>query len=335
MNSTVTPSMARGVCVTPRLPPFVFDDAGVQGAWFGGDVGRTAAWNALSIVAGAGEQGIMDAGRWLVEHIDDPVVADETRRFVQQEAFHSTVHARLNRALASHGLPTDAVRDLVVSLMEEAERLGGRSTFLGAMLAGEQIIGEIGHALLERPDTFEGAPDNVRALWQWHFFEEVEHQAALHDGWTHVFGANKVARDRRVLGAAYALVLLIASWPVASWALVPAADRARRSRPSTWASAYRQMFGSGGLVRGAARNLTSLVRVDFHPFDMHDPVPMLDRLRDDLVDPGWERPMRAVPPGAPVERPPLAPVGLWDLVGLARFAAFAVRRSLLFMWTVK
>lgn len=335
MNATITPSMARGVHVTPRLPPFVFDDPGVQGAWFGGDVGRTAAWNALSIVAGVGEQGIMDAGRWLVEHIDDPVVADETRRFVQQEAFHSTVHARLNRALASCGLPTDQVRDLVVSLMEECERLGGRATFLGAMLAGEQVIGEIGHALLDRPDTFEGAPESVRALWQWHFFEEVEHQAALHDGWTHVFGANKVARDRRVLGAAYALVLLIAAWPAASWAMVPAADRARRSRPSTWGSAYRQMFGSGGLVRGAARNLTALVRVDFHPFDMHDPVPTLDRLRADLVDTAWERPMRALPPGLAAGTPPLAPVGLRDVVGLLRFAVFATRRSVAFAWSVR
>lgn len=332
MNVTVTPSMARGVFVTPRLPPFSFEDAGVRGAWFGGDVGRTATWNALSLLAGVAEHGFMDAGRWLVDHIDDPVVADETRRFVQQEAFHGTVHARFNRVLAAQGLPTDGVRDLVLSLLAEVERVGGRATYLGAMLAGEQVIGEIGHALLDRPDTFDGAPDSVRALWEWHFFEEVEHQAALHDGWTYVYGADRVARDRRVLGAAYVLVMLAVAWPVAAWALVPATERARRSRPATWASAWRQLFGRDGLARGALRNLTALARIDFHPFDMHDPVPTLDRCRDALVSPAWERPMPAQAQRVPLDRPPLAAIGLADLVGLARFAGVVVRQSLAFAW---
>jgi hypothetical protein len=119
-----TPSEARGVRVTPRLPDLRFDPTIDATHWFDGDAGRTAAWNALSVIASEGELGFIDAGRWLVARIDDQAIADETRRFIQQEAFHGTVHSRLNRALAASGLPVDAVRDFTRDLIAAVDKLG-------------------------------------------------------------------------------------------------------------------------------------------------------------------------------------------------------------------
>lgn len=329
MNLKSTPSVARGVVVTPRLPDFVFDAATTPDAWFGGDPGLTATWSALSVIAGCAELRFIEAGRWLVERIDDPALAEETRNFAQQEAFHGAVHARFNRVLGEQGRPVEAIAQLMRGLLDDVERCGGRSTFLAAMLAAEQVIGEMGHAVLAQPQVFDDLPPNVAALWLWHCFEEVEHAAALHDGFSAVFGQSRAERDLRVLGAAYILVLLLAAWPAAAWACVP--DLAARSRPTTWRSTYAQLFGPTGLMRGAVRNLAQLRRVDFHPFDMHDPAATLHAARD-LVDPAWERPTRKAAVAEPrAPRPDVQPLGLRDVVGLARFAASATRRAVTFV----
>lgn len=332
MNAKATPSVSRGVVVTPRLPDFGFDAATTPEAWFAGDPGLTATWSALSVIAGLAEVRFIEAGRWLVERIDDPALAEETRNFAQQEAFHGAVHARFNRVLAEQGRPVEAIAELMRGLLDDVERCGGRSTFLAAMLAAEQVIGEMGHAVLARPQVFDDLPPHVAALWLWHCFEEVEHAAALHDGFSAVFGQSREERDLRVLGAAYILVLLLAAWPAAAWACVP--DLAARSRPTTWRSTYAQLFGPAGLMRGAARNLAQLRRVDFHPFDMHDPVATLQAARH-LVDPAWERPTRKAPVAEPrAPRPEVKPLGLRDVVGLARFAASATRRAVTFVRAV-
>lgn len=328
MNPVATPSAARGVHVTPRLPDFAFDPGLDVTGWFADDLGRTAAWNALSVIASEGEAGFIDAGRWLVERMRDPAIADETRRFIQQEAFHGTVHARLNRRLQNAGLPVPEVRALVSDLLRGIETHGGRSAFLAAMLAGEQIVGEIGHAALDRSSTFDSVPEPVAALWRWHFYEEVEHQAALHDGWTHVHGVSRAARDLRVLGAAYIAVLLVAAWPAAAWAM---ARGGRRARVGAWSGVATQLLGRDGLMRGAARNLVALTRVDFHPFDQHDPAPVLAQWRDRAVSAAWERPVRERDADPPVGAPVVAPLRAGDLAGLARFAVFATRRTAVFL----
>lgn len=331
MSATVTPSMAHGVHVTPRLPDFAFDDRNVPENWFADDPGITAAWNALSVIAGVGEKLFVEAGRWLVERIDDPVVAGETLRFMQQEAFHAAVHARLNRVLAQRGLPVDAVRRLVEEMLREIEQRGGHSTLMAMGLAGEQAIGEIGHAVLAAPESMDGVAPGPRELFMWHWFEEVEHQASLHDGWTWLHGRSAEARARRVLGAVYALLVFGLGWPAATWAMLPPAARRRRFQLSTWRPLLRQMFGEKGLLRGGARNLRHLVRIDFHPFDMHDPKPTLDRHRATVVRPEWEMAAKTPKQAAHAQKIAVEPLRARDVWRAAGFGAWLLRRTARFL----
>ena len=72
-------------------------------------------------LAGAGEAGFIDAGRELAAGIEDEAVAEELRAFVQQEAFHATVHGRLNRLLDERGLPARAIKELADELIPGIE----------------------------------------------------------------------------------------------------------------------------------------------------------------------------------------------------------------------
>jgi len=328
-RAAVTPSMARGIRVTPRLPEFVFDDTNLPEQWFADDVGITAAWNGLGVFANVAETLFVAAGRKLLARIDDPAVADETARFMQQEAIHSAMHARMNRCLAARGLPVEAARGFMQSLVDEAERRGGSAVFMALGLAGEQAIGELAHAVLSEDAPMADAAEAPRALFLWHFYEEVEHQAALHDGWEHVYGRGPDARAMRVLGAAYAVTAIAVSMPALAWAMVPASRRGERWRGATWGPALRQLLGDRGLLRGAARNLRALPRLGFHPFDMHDPVSMLQRAKG-FVQGIPEAPTKAPRAGnAPTGEAPA--VGPRDVARCVGFVGWSVVRAARFM----
>ena len=55
ISNTITPSMERGIKITPRAPDFKFDKNSIPKLWFFGDTGITTAWNALSIMVGGAE----------------------------------------------------------------------------------------------------------------------------------------------------------------------------------------------------------------------------------------------------------------------------------------
>ena len=69
----------------------------------------------------------IEAGRWLVERIDDPALAEETRNFAQQEAFHGAVHARFNRVLGEQRRPVEAIAELMRGVLDDVERCCGGS----------------------------------------------------------------------------------------------------------------------------------------------------------------------------------------------------------------
>lgn len=335
---TITPSMRVGIHLTPRMPPFQFDSDSLPERWFDGDLAITAAWNALSVIAASGEAQFMSSGRWLLDRIDDPVVAAETRAFVQQEASHSAVHRRFNRCLEERGLPVAALDALAADLFNGMETYGGRSLQVAATLAGEQLIGEMGHAVLERPASMDGAAEGPRALWMWHWYEEVEHQAALHDGWVHVHGQSRDARALRVLGAVYVALVVACVWPAGTWAMLRSTSKAAdgESRPWRLAPLLRQLFGQEGLLKPAAKNLIALTRVDFHPFQVHDPVPTLDRWRGRVTDASWERKAPAAGQhGAKRHEVAAARVGSRDVLQFLRFALFSVGRTSAFVRQVR
>lgn len=326
MHAITTPPVRPQITPTPRLPPFRFDEADVPEQWFAGDVGTTASWNALGVMAGTMELQFIEAGRWLLDRITDPEIAELTRRFIRQESYHSTVHARFDRVLARRGLPVAPVRERLLQLNADIKRRAGQRVWLAMALAGEQIIGEMGHAGLAHPDTMDGAAELPRALWMWHMFEEVEHQSALHDGWVAVFGDDRPARDLRVLGAAYAVLMVGVLWPLLALAMVPRAHRRRRFDPRLWARHLRQLLGRRGLFRGVASNLWAVARVGFHPTDNHDPQPTLDAWRAEVTDESWARPFKGSArhgrlAGQPVRRG----VSLRDLGNLALFAVDLAR----------
>ena len=277
----------RGPTPRPRVPDLHFDAEDVPEAWFDDDPARTASWNALSVIVCVAERTFVDIGGWLVDHIQDDDIAQQTTLFMQQEAIHSAMHGRMNRWLTTRGLPTAEVDAFAQEAVERVRTLGGPSLFTATGLAGEQVIGELAHAILERPSAMDGLPPKLRSLFLWHWYEEVEHQASLHEGWVEVHGDDANARHLRVLGSVYFLLFITVVWPSATWAF--SNPRQRRS-VKHWRRVFGQMLGDDGLLHGVASNLRNMARVGYHPSDNHDPYPTQEKHHDSLIDDRWEIP---------------------------------------------
>ena len=324
----VSASPRPGPIPTPRIPDLRFDVEDVPEQWFDGDPARTASWNALCVVVAVAERSFVDIGRWLVERIEDDDIAARTTLFMQQEAVHSAMHGRMNRVLKQQGLPTDAVEAFAKAAVERVRAQGGASSFMSAGLAGEQVIGELAHAVLGNPSAMDGLPPKLRALFFWHWYEEVEHQASLHEGWVAVHGADANARGLRLLGVAYFLIFIGFSWPVATWAM--SSPKLRRS-PKHWRAVLGQMFVEPGLMRGVPKNLRSLARVDYHPSDSHDPYPTLRAYEDSAVRAQWEVPPKLISKTRRTSTEPVPEHRARSWLGPARYAVWMARHCGRFM----
>lgn len=317
LSSAATPSLALGIQPVPRLPPLQFDDATVPEHWFGGDPARTACWSAFSLLAETAEAQFMSTGRWLVDRVEHPDAAEELTRFMRQEASHSAVHRRLNGLLADRGLPIAAARASCDRLVDWLREESGEHGIAAMSIAGEQAIGEMGHATLDHPEHFEDAAGPVRDLFLWHWYEEVEHQAALYDGWQAVVATldARIQRRQRWFGILAAGVFMIIMWPVLA-VLFARAGGARLGLRG-WGSVGRQLFGASGLLRRSLYNVLALLKDDFHPFDLRDPRPSLARWDGVAVKPGWARRFR--PPRTHGGHTTEVPSGctLWTILRLA------------------
>jgi uncharacterized protein len=229
--------------------------------WAGGDAFRTAMFNALSMSFPAGEQVFIDSVRvGLAELPPEEQVrwAEEAQAFIGQEATHRHIHNLFNAHLTQRGL----VNHWEARILRRAARLAevGHRNRLAVTAATEHWTAIFAEHLLTHPQLLEGAEPRLRDLWLWHSAEESEHRSTAFELYR-ALGGNDEWRLR---------VFRIVSWHFVT-------DLSRQTfanlwhdgswwRPSTWASAWRTLFGrEHGLVRHGFAAWRRYFRADFHP----------------------------------------------------------------------
>jgi predicted metal-dependent hydrolase len=186
----------------------------------------------------------------------------ELHVFIAQEAHHLAQHRKQSQQLRDRGERIDDLLwlfDRLVGLVERASL----STRLAVAAAGEHFTAA-GSAHFLRIGFTARAPSEVRALYEWHFAEEIEHRAVLFD----TMRLLHVGSCRRALGLAIATVLIpgaILAWMFALlWR-----DGALR-RVYTWFTVARLSFAADGLTWMTARAMANYLRPNFHPLDAAD-----------------------------------------------------------------
>ncbi|MFO1328659.1 MAG: metal-dependent hydrolase [Rubrivivax sp.] len=225
-----------------------------------GDAFRTAFFNALSFSFPAGEQFFIDSMRRVLADAPPGLRAQvdaETRGFIGQEATHRRIHERFNAHLLSQGFVNHW--DLRIRRRQRKIADVDARAWLGITAATEHFTAFFADHLLAHPELLQGAEPRWQELWLWHASEESEHRAVAFDLYRAAGGSERWRRRLFwMVSLTFATDLVRQTchnlWRDGSWWHL-----------STWTSAWRVLFGRGGLVRERAGDWARYLRADFHP----------------------------------------------------------------------
>ncbi|MFC7462721.1 metal-dependent hydrolase [Hydrogenophaga defluvii] len=242
--------------------------------WCDGDALQSAFFNALSMSFPFGEQFFIDAVRAGVAALpadQAKALQAEVQGFLGQEATHRHLHTRFNRHLQAQGLH-NAWEGRAQTRVRQLQGLDSRHA-LAITAANEHFTALFADWVLSHPTLFTHTEPRLKALWQWHSAEELEHKSTAFDVYRALGGDERWRRRwmRRVT------VFFLSD--VARQTLLNLHRDGQLWRWRTLRSGWRLLLGQHGLLRLGWRPWCAYFRADFHPD--HQTTPRADAwLRD-------------------------------------------------------
>jgi hypothetical protein len=230
----------------------------------------------LSSVFPDGEDFFVRSVRNFRDQVTEPVLAQEMRGFIGQEAIHGREHRAFNRRLAELGYPTTFIETVTDRLLTLADRVLSPKARLAVTAALEHYTATLAEQLLRDDETkaLFGQPE-VLELFLWHALEESEHKTVAFDVYRAVGGTERM---RRVVMDAVTVGFLGGVGLIVGLSLLK--DRATYN-PVRFARSLRQLLRSPIISMDLWRELRAYNQPGFHPSD-HDASELLETWRERL-----------------------------------------------------
>lgn len=182
MNASVQPAFRRTNKseIQPRKMDFEFDPA-LPRYWFAGDQFKTLLLTALSCTFPEGERFFVRSVRHYQKQLTDPLLKEQVKGFIGQEAHHGNEHEAFNAFMEERGVPTKKVSDFVLDGLKMQGKWLSPERQLAKTCALEHFTAMLAELILEHPDFLEGMDDRMLPLWLWHAVEESEHKSVAFD----------------------------------------------------------------------------------------------------------------------------------------------------------
>lgn len=242
----------------PRRMDFEFDPS-IPTYWFDNDVFKTLLLTALSSTFPEGERFFMRAVREYQDGITDPVLMQQVRGFIGQEAHHGKEHTDFNAFMNSKGFPVHEEEEFVRKGIKWQENRLSKERRLAKTCALEHFTAMFAELMLEYPEFFAGMDERVLPLWMWHAIEESEHKSVAFDVYQTQVG------DYWVRTSEMAMTTL-------EFSFFTAFHMYRLSRVREGGLGFRNtlkglnfLFGRQGFLRKLGPQYLSYYRRDFHP----------------------------------------------------------------------
>ena len=250
------------IVIKPRNLNFQVEDE-LATLWHGGDVFKTAFFNALSLQFPRGERQFIDSVRAYRDRVKDPKLLADIRGFIGQEGMHSREHEDYNAALAQRGYDLDRMHKRFNAHMDYVYSKP-RHLRLAGTCAAEHYTAVLAHGLLHDPQWLEGASPQMQALWRWHAVEEIEHKSVAYDVYQSEIGIPRV----RIL------LFFVVSYHFFKYTFLNTCDMLRTEgklwSPMTWLKGLNFLWGYPGVFRKSLPHILSYLRKDFHPWQLDE-----------------------------------------------------------------
>jgi len=235
--------------------------------WWAGDAFGTAWHNALSATFPRGEAFFIEAVK---AHRDgaDPKLAEEIRAFVKQEINHTREHIAFNRLAEDHGYDIKAI-DKRVGEMLALTNDRPVIVNLAATMALEHYTAMMAQEFLANPQHFKDADPEVRAMWEWHSVEEIEHKGVAFDTWNHATRDWTPFRRWKLRG----LMMLIVSFNFFRNRWIDTLELLAQDGITGWKAKwglFKYLTVKPGVVRRIFPAWLSYFKPGFHPWDHDD-----------------------------------------------------------------
>lgn len=259
MNAQITPlKKVNKSDIQPRKMDFHFDPD-IPQYWFANDQFKTILLTALSCTFPEGERFFVRSVRHYQKMLKDPMLKEQVKGFIGQEAHHGNEHDEFNAFMEAKGIPTGKVDAFVKKGLAVQERWLSPQRKLAKTCALEHFTAMLAETILEHPDFLEGMDERMLPLWLWHAVEESEHKSVAYD----VFQEQVDSYWVRTSEMALTTVEFISFTALHYYQL-----RREMTDKTDWrsvAKGFNWLLGNPGWLRQLGGAYLSYYKRDFHP----------------------------------------------------------------------
>lgn len=244
--------------IQPRRMDFEFDDS-IPVYWFAGDQFKSILLTSLSCTFPEGERFFVRSVRHYQKNITNPVLKEEVKGFIGQEAHHGNEHEHFNALMQKKGLPTKKVEEFVLNGLKWQGKHLSPERQLAKTCALEHFTAMLAETILENPEFFAGMDDRLLPLWLWHAVEESEHKAVAFDVYQDQVNNYWVRTSEMAATTLEFLGFQMFHY----WQL-----RAEMKDKTDWksvAGGVKWLLGKNGFLRKLGPSYLSYYKRDFHP----------------------------------------------------------------------
>lgn len=176
-ESSLLPS---GVYIQPRRPEGL-DFAAVPRDWFAWSKTLSTILNLFSFIIPEHERFFIRTVRKYKAQGESAEDQALLRAFMQQEAIHYQLHEEFNETRRAYGMHVDRDLDTIRQVFAGIERRYSQRVRLGMTAFMEHVTAVSAHIALGKNSPLPYMHPSMRALWEWHALEEIEHKAVAFD----------------------------------------------------------------------------------------------------------------------------------------------------------
>lgn len=237
----------------------------------------SAMWVGLSASFPQGEAEFIKATRFFEPQITDSILLDDVKKFTQQEAHHSFQHRQINKLFEDKGYQIQKLESFFKKELDKRAANWSPEKRLAHTVVVEHVTAVMAHYALTQEEKMAPFPASIRALFQWHAIEEIEHKSVTFDVYQHCVGKRGL-----LMRQYYHFVFFEFPFTVfmSSRFLLK-----QLGRKVTWAERkelWCYLFGEAGLVSSVKSLYWMFRKPGFHPWD-HDDSALVDSWKTQLA----------------------------------------------------
>jgi predicted metal-dependent hydrolase len=243
---------------------FGLDSDDIPKYWLGGDPFKTRFFDAMSTLFPEGERYFIASVRAYREDVTDPVLLEEIKHFIRQEAQHGIIHTKYNERLKRQGIPVEKIERIMrFFFFTLAPKVSPRIQRLTETAATEHMTAIMAHCLFTNKELMDKADPRVRAMYAWHAIEEVEHKSVAFDVMQKIAKVGYLRRSLALINTTfgfnmYSLLVTNHMLKVDGMGFF---KRVKLMTQGTW-----WLFKPGGLYAPALPHYMEFFKPSFHPW---------------------------------------------------------------------